>query len=374
MFKVNDILEVNIEKLAFLGNGVARHSNFVVFVPNTCPGDLCKIKITKVKKNFAEAELVQVLQASTHRREPVCKVADACGGCQWQHISYEEQLKQKENIFKEICGKSKISLEGISLQILGTAANQYRYRNRVQIHHKNGQLGYLKKSSHSIVDIQDCFIAQENIASKLQDIRNLPSGRWEVYETNEGNVKTSKNRNLDFGFRQVNTHMNSKLQDLVRESLSSTNAKSVLDLYGGAGNLSIPLAQSRADIDFHVVDNSHLGINSGQKKVEKLGLKNMLFYVQDVGSYLDEKHKKADSCSVIVDPPRIGCSNKTLTGIEKLNCRQLIYISCNPTTWARDIKHLLTHTNLKIKRLELIDMFPQTYHFEVFSYLENSSN
>ena len=152
MFNLGDKIELKIEKMVYEGFGLAHKDGFVIFVENVCDGDLIEAEITKIKKNFANADLVKVIEPSQHRVKPFCPIFNACGGCQWQYIDYEHQLEIKQNIVKEILFKTL----GYDVDVQKTMASpeikEFRYKVQMPVsqtrNSKRFLIGYYKKGSH----------------------------------------------------------------------------------------------------------------------------------------------------------------------------------------------------------------------------------
>ncbi|HVK62628.1 MAG TPA: TRAM domain-containing protein, partial [Bdellovibrionales bacterium] len=217
-------LEVQIERLAVGGRGVARHEGLVIFVPDTAPGERVEVTLTLVKKNFAEAKLNRVLHPSSHRRTPPCPVAGVCGGCNWQHLEYDEQVRVKRELVRESLSKFSgfdvSKTESVSPVI--ASPREFRYRNRSQFHHDGSKFGYFKRGSHSIVDIDDCPITEEAIAAKIPELKkqlaNKKPGRIEVSLDQDGVVRVKsadiqhdEDEGGGLSFSQVNSEQNKLL-------------------------------------------------------------------------------------------------------------------------------------------------------------------
>lgn len=172
MFNINDELTVKVEKMVYEGAGLAKVDNFPIFIDNACVGDEVKIKITNAKQNFANAQIVEVIQESPFRVKPVCALHNVCGGCQWQFINYNEQLNQKQNIVKETI--KKITGEDINILPVIASPKQTAYRHKVQYPISQTKVskrllaGYYKKNSHELINIKYCPI-QHKVINELID-------------------------------------------------------------------------------------------------------------------------------------------------------------------------------------------------------------
>ncbi len=418
------IRQVKIESMAFRGKGVGRIDGKAVFVPFTLIGEVVAVEIIQDKKNYFLGQLREVLLPSPHRIHPPCPYFATCGGCQWQHIdpSIQGELKRKI-LFETLKRLGKMdSLPPIEVIPLSTP---YHYRIRIQLKVKRETIGYHQPESHRIVDITHCMIAHplvNQLISALREQRNhLPE--MEEIEINvspqeekgallfhshapdqhlealcrqllqrepilkgiaisrrkgwirQGNptllltIPFPGNKGLSFrisprSFLQVNLQQNQKLIQKVVEDASPTKNEVVLDLYAGAGNLTLPLALHAGQV--WGVEENPAAVEDARYNARANGMPHVHFIKGEVETVL-KTWKKAFPDQIILDPPRSGC--KTLIDlITGLKPKKIIYVACEPTTFARDLR-LFMERGYSLKRLSLIDMFPQTYHIEVVGLL-----
>ena len=340
-----------------------------MLVSGAAPQENLLVEITKKKKRFAEAKVLEVISASPFRRETPCKYTDKCGACQWQQFDYQEQKNQKELIFHEMLDKVDF-LRGIRINSF-LSGEEFRYRNRIQIRTKSKKIGFFKKASNDIVNIKDCLITEEKLTAQFNSIlKKYPSTKMQKFEllydkNDEVILRKDKAHGEEDGFSQVNNQMNEQMQNWVLQQISDTsNNGKIYDLYAGNGNFSRFLENQGLENSLFAIEFSEAAIQRGKKlagsesKIEWLAAK-----VEDV-----VKKIKADENSVlIIDPPRIGCDEKFIDSLKSTGAKDLIYISCNPSTWIRDLQRLREHRDFDILSLDLLDMFPQTYHLEVLS-------
>src|SRR5437868_11233985 len=173
------IEDIAFEDIAFGGKGVAREKGKAIFVPYTIEAELVSAEIVREKKQFAEAELVEVKESSPHRVTPECPYFGRCGGCAYQHIDYEHQLaikwRQVRNVLQRI-GK----LKDIPLRLIIPSSKQYEYRNRITVHTQNGVIGFFRRDSHRLIDIERCPISCDEVNRALTELReqNPPDGHY----------------------------------------------------------------------------------------------------------------------------------------------------------------------------------------------------
>lgn len=375
--EVGFVYELKIDKLAIGGSGVGRLNNIVVFVPQTAPDELVKVKITEFKKNHAIAELVEIIKSSPKRINPPCEYFKECGGCPWQHIEESEQLNQKNIILREAFKKFLPDVN-INIPEIIPSPKKLGYRNRIQPHYENGKIGYFKKKTHHFMPIQKCILAENSMNEIFVDIQNelskkgIQNTKLEILLTPEHKVQwhnLEEEKDL-IGFSQVNQYQNLDLIKNLMDWVSEKNYTEILDLYSGAGNFTFPLARKYSDAFITGVEANFALVK--QAKEKKSGSKNKLqFYAAPVESFLRRYLPKSEDLLIVLDPPRAGCDEFTIRSIANLNFKKLIYISCHPISLVRDLDRLLKfrlNSNLSpisIKKVQSFEMFPQTDHFEV---------
>lgn len=375
-------INLRIEKLAIGGAGVARHEGMVVFVPQVAPNEEILAEITLVKKNFLEAKLLEVLKPSPERRQPPCSVAHVCGGCNWQHITEQEQRRQKEKLVLETIQKFNRGVEFEYLPIK-ESPRVFRYRNRIQPKYKNGRFGFFARNSHEIVEIEDCLITEETLTQKFPKVKTWVQGkntkelqRLEMYISEEGPVRYGLITDEDdgIGFSQVNRFQN---EDLIRTALEWSGQDQfdkVFDLYAGAGNFTFPLADKYPQAKI-------VGVELNPKLVEKAKSKitdpRVTYFQSDVESYM-RRASIGKNDLVVLDPPRAGASEEIMKKLASAQPKKIIYISCHPVSLARDLNWIFDWsqklgTRMKLSRVQAFEMFPQTDHVETIAELRVDS-
>lgn len=367
--KSGDIIEVQIQKLANRGKGLARFNDLVVFVPYSAPGDTLKVEITKVSKSFSEAKIVEILNPSSLRINPPCPHYGNCGGCQLQHINYSSQLQLKSQLSKETIQRS-LQICDLSFEWLDPIASpkEWHYRNRIQIHSDGHSVGFMKRNSHQIIDVATCLIAEPGINERLTQIRsNIDfKGKKELYLDTQLAAKTrlldEKGHSQEFS--QVNRFANSLLIQIVNSWIKSNENGHFYDFYCGNGNFFNSVQKNHSFNSYTGVELNPQNLN----QIETESKKNSYFFQSSVEDWLARFQIKNHS-SIILDPPRIGCDPKALSYLASQPIEQIIYVSCEPTTLARDLAHIHSISkswNLKLlpKRACTIDLFPQTEHIE----------
>lgn len=369
MLNINDEIELRIDRVSYDGGrGVGRHEGVVVFVPWTAPEDLALCKITKSHKSFFEASLIKVIEPSRHRVEPPCPVFGRCGGCRWQNFSYEEQIRQKSGLMqfalKTVWPKER------PIEVIGSP-KEYRYRNRIQVHKIANEVGYFAEGSHTLVAIDDCYLADEDLIGPLRELHNRPQSpetpkqKFEISKAS-GDITVRDVTAQGLEFSQVNPLQNEQLKHQAfkgLESLGSMNKRLIYDLYCGSGNFTFALLD-------HYPEARVVGVESYapsiKKAIERAAEKRakVEFHAKPVAQYIKTA---AAPDLVIVNPPRAGLENPVVEALLKSKARNIVYISCNLSTLARDLQKLQSKFN--IDRVVGVDMFPQTEYVESVVHL-----
>ncbi len=375
---------IKIESIAFGGEGVGRIDNFVVFVSFAAPGDELEIEITQQKKKFVRGKILKIIKPSPMRVKPLCRYYENCGGCCYQHLDYEHQLKIKKRQVHEAFWKiGKIASPPVLEPI--AAPKIYHYRGKAQYHTEvvsNGwKIGFLDISGGKLVDIERCEIMKETINEKMGSLRENKQLRrntdaqltiWSDFFVDQASKKESivrvvKGKNFLVprdGFFQANLYLTDQLVDEVCCLAATNEISTLVDAYCGSGLFSIflaPYAKNVIGIEINEKSVKHAQINA-----ENAGVKNVKFIHGDIENVLRREFlPPGDQISVIVlDPPRSGCEKALLKAIIDLQAQKIIYVSCNPATQARDVKYL-NECGYDLQSLLPVDMFPQTEHIEV---------
>ena len=454
-----DTRELEVEKVIYGGRGLAYMNNMAIFVDKAVPGDRITAKVIRVKKNFAEAKVLEVIEASPNRIIAPCPYSDYCGGCTWQCIEYEKQLEYKHAFVEDLLnhiGKAtnfQVHQPLPSPQIFG-------YRNKMEFSfsdkrwllpkerdekkdNNNFALGlHVPGTFDKIIDIEGCLLQKEkgneilreakrfisdsgipvyglrthqgfwrylmlrhsyffdewmvNIITSeqrdapIQALASILRDRFKEIASIVNNINTRKGgtavgerekifvgeRNIKDkigpftfeisanSFFQTNTPMAERLYESVKSFASLTGKETILDLYSGIGTVSIFLASQATRIIG--VDISNAAIADAKRNCKLNGIENCEFLCGDVKMFLSQFNIQPDL--LITDPPRVGMQRGVIDQILKLLPGRIIYISCNPSTLARDIA--LLKEVYKLEEVQPIDLFPNTYHIESVARLE----
>lgn len=464
VLKKGTVVELDIESTAFKGKGIAKVDGLAIFIPGTAPGDKIKAMITRKKKSFREAKILEILEPSPIRIEPECRHADTCGGCTWQHIPYQKQIEFKEqhvrdhieriaglnpDIVEPIIGcddslyyrnKMEYSFgtrrwlsdeeinrdeyvddsgfaaglhapgrydkildlkechlqDTVSFDILDTVRN-YCLKNKIpafDTHQKKGFMRHLviRNSQHTgdlmvnLVTFKDDPQIIKNLSDELLDtfpkittivnnVNDQPNptaiGRFEHIIFGPGYI-TDKIGNHTFkihanAFFQTNTKQAEKLYSVAREYAELDNGGHLFDLYCGVGTLSLFMADKADKVTgIEIVD---VAIENARFNAKENQVKNVEFVPGDMKDTFnaDFLKKNGQPDCVITDPPRSGMHPDVVDQLSALETDRLVYVSCNPSTMARDLKTLKEFYN--VEKVQPVDMFPQTYHIEAVAQL-----
>ncbi|MCS7064320.1 MAG: class I SAM-dependent RNA methyltransferase [Methylacidiphilales bacterium] len=388
--------QVTIENLSNDGSGIARHAGFVLFVPYTIPGECAKVRVTKVHRNYAEAELLAITHPSEDRTQPVCSYFQRCGGCQYQHLRYEAQLYYKRNqvveLLERLGGIQKAS-EKVAATIPSPAI--YGYRNKITPHFNRSKrqaadappaLGFLKRGSrHEIVDIESCAIATDAVNAGLAELRQQFLKNWRDYrrgatllirESDEGVVTDSRRTvsqtvcgiRLQFPagdfFQNNRSILNSFVEYVVQEA---KGADYLVDAYCGSGLFALCGAKYFKQV--FGVEISPQAVERARENARINGISHVEFRLGDAASLFRALEIDGANAAMIIDPPRRGCDEAFLAQAIAFSARRVVYVSCYPPTQIRDMRSFLEN-GYELVRITPFDLFPQTKHVETVMTLD----
>lgn len=366
--KVGQRVKLNIEDVAFGGEGVARHDGMVVFVPFVDVGEVVTAEITELKAAFARARLVSVVESGPERIQPPCPYFGRCGGCSYQHLRYERQLEVKRKQVCDLLARIGRLAPDVVVQVI-PSPKPYRYRSKIMV--RSGWdkqlgrmcIGFLDVSGRVVVDIEECLLAVPEVNEQLRLLRQgqpparsglkyvlrvAPPG-WEVPPDS---------------FFQNNLFALPHLVETVRRLHREAGTAFLIDVYCGVGLFGIELAGQVTK--FVGIEIDKRAVAAAVKNANARNVTNGVFVSGPAEALLAEfvVQFEPQATTVILDPPRVGCLPGTIQAIRAAGPAQVIYVSCNPATLARDL-HLLCDGGLyEIRQVQPLDMFPQTRHVE----------
>jgi 23S rRNA (uracil1939-C5)-methyltransferase len=345
--------ELIIQDVAFGGKGVARDEGKAVFVPYTIDGERISAQMVREKKQFAEAELVELLEPSPDRAKPECPYFGRCGGCSYQHISYAHQLELKTRQVEQAMRRIARMAEP-PMRPMVPSPLPYAYRNRITVHAQDEVVGFYRRDVHELMDIAECPIAMPEVNAALRQLRgNRPRDGHYTLRTHSGPRV----------FAQTNDAVADSLAGFIASILTGEE-KLLIDAFCGAGFFSKRLA-----LQFERVigiDWDRFAIDAARKEARP----NETYIAGDVAAELRRLLPSSDSTppALIADPPATGLSAEMRRTILNAPPRTMIYVSCNPPTLARDLAEL--QARFAIVSITPFDMFPQTAEIEVVAELK----
>jgi 23S rRNA (uracil1939-C5)-methyltransferase len=348
-----EIIQLQIDDVAFGGKGVGRFEGMAVFVPWVIAGETVTARLTKRKKNFAEAGLLSVDHPSPDRVQPPCPYFGACGGCAYQHIRYERQLEMKAAQVAQTLRRVG-RLAAVPMRPAIASPHQYGYRNRIRVHAEGPVIGFYRHDRHELIDIHQCPIAAPAVNGQLAGLRRAP--------TRDGDYTISGQGRGEY-FVQTNDGVAAALLDLVR-ALISPASQTLVDAYSGAGFFARGLASRFTQV---------IGIEENVRAVDharRTAGPNESYVAGDVALCLGDvlaSVPAAETC-LILDPPSIGAAARVIEFILGAGPAEIIYVSCNPATLARDLE-ILCRSTYKLRSVTPLDMFPQTAEIEAVAHL-----
>lgn len=382
-------LTVTVESLTNEGDGVARVEGKATFVPHTAPGDKVQIKVTEDRRRFSRARVVKLIEPSPHRVTPECQWVEQCGGCTWQHLSYEHQLETKRAQLIETLTRIG-NLPNVVTRDIVPSPTPYAYRNRIRGVSENGQFHFHQARSEFLVAIDSCAIAHptinQYIAAPTQAFSNDKQSIELALMSDESVTAfgVDTERSTELGFRQVNDAVSQILTNTVSEIISEQLANTqddagpmtLLDLYCGHGSWTRRIAERHPNLTAVGVDISEHNIRIARKQAA--GIKNATFSVGRAEKALQQNNTQNDF--IIVDPPRAGLNTEVIQALTANTSAAtaqnatptLLYISCHPATLARDLS-ALSNSGYDIEFVQPFDMFPQTPHVESLAVLRRKN-
>ncbi len=367
------------------GFGLAFAENLTIFVSLAAAGDRLRVRVNQLKGKTAFAEIVEIIKPSVERIEPPCEYFGRCGGCDFQQMNYEAQLAAKVGIIKDCLTRiGKINYEK-EFEIIGSP-QEFGYRSRAQWHvdTRRRRIGYFRRNSHAVVDVETCPILTGELQTTLTDLRaNI---EWESFwaETVEIEAANAESKvsiyspemiepteEISFSlgenryFYDAQSFFQGNLflvEALVATALRDASGRTALDLYCGVGLFTLPLARVFAKV--FGVEANEKAIASARKNIENARLENAEVFAEPVGEWLtDNAADLAEVDFVLLDPPRSGTERETIESLLTIKPSQISYVSCEPSTLARDLR-VLCESAYEIESITALDLFPQTHHVE----------
>jgi 23S rRNA (uracil1939-C5)-methyltransferase len=403
---IGDVFSASVEKIALGGEGMALYEGKVVFIPLTAPGDVVEARITEDRDTWARAELCEVLEAGPGRITPLCPLYGECGGCTLQHLSYNAQLEAKKAILAEATGRNSGEANATAPPpITVIPSNPWEYRNRVSLHairsNRFPRCAFKAAKSGALVPVEDCPICDPGIRRVLPGLLPPPGkDRFTLYSKDktllaetgtglqEGKDQThssfptrgkitvnQKEMALDAScFFQANAVALESLLAQITASLANAlpaNNGRMADLYAGVGTFSLFLSElfpggsDLLEADSKAMELAKANLTGqaafGKTQLADSSLIKYRFFAQKDQQWIKKNDISAYSAAV-ADPPRQGLGSALAAALAEKGPPVLVYVSCEPSSFARDYQKLLRRYALT--ELFLFDFYPQTAHIE----------
>ncbi len=418
-------LTLDIDTLSYGPYGIGRHQGKAVMIPKTAPGDTVVARVVDAKERYSVGEIVRISKASSLRQDPPCPYIARCGGCPWQHVRHGSQLLAKQKSVEDALRRIG-KLHDFELKPIIASLLTYHYRRRIRLQRDGSKrLGFFTSSSHQLVEIDRCLIADDKLNGLIEQLRRWSEELITDVEHLEVVTGDELNQNVVFGqsaggfisqdsascerllkenqylnglilrginwrrtwgevavsiipedglclrvdadvFTQVNSQGNRQLLNQLLAAADFNRADRVLELYSGAGNFTHSIAKRVGDIV--AVEGYRPAFESGKRSAEMNGISNIHWICSPVPAALARLKKQQQRYSkIVLDPPRSGAK-----GLERdlaaLAAEKILYISCNPATLARDLA-ALTEQGYSLRTVQPVDLFPHTFHVEAIATL-----
>ena len=387
-FEYHHELEFTVDSLSNLGMGVGRVDGWVVMVPFVIPGERVKVRIFRNFQNYSDADLVEVIEASPDRIDPKCPLYSRCGGCQYQHISYERQLKEKTQHVKELM--HRLGDIEFPVDLSHGSPQVYNYRSKITPHYnrpdRDGSqpIGFLQYGRRNqIIDVEHCPIATDAINAALPEARDEArrsggkkrrqrGGTLLMRHVLEGVIKDPQDivservGEVTFQFKageffQNNPYILPDLVEHVATEASAEGARYLVDAYCGVGLFALSTAKSFEQVAG--VEISEPAVRWAQANCKISGIKNARFVIGKAEAIFNGLKFPPEDTAMVIDPPRKGCDESFRQQLLQYRPQRLVYVSCDPATQARDLKDFI-EGGYKITKVQPFDLFPHTRHIE----------
>lgn len=418
-------ITLEIDALSYGPYGIGRLNGKAVMIPATAPGDTLVARVVESKERYSIAEVVRLVTPSPQRQTPPCPYVGSCGGCSWQHLRYEVQLKAKQQSVADALQRIG-KLEGFELRPIIASPREYRYRRRIRLQCDDlKRLGFFRPSSHQLVEIASCHIAAieaERLLPRVRDWAARLATAIEYIEIATGDepnqtvvvagsagaftpgdetlcrsllednsfiagiIVRGKGWRRAWGqtavsvitedgltlridgdvFTQVNSEGNRRLLNELLCAGQFGADDRVLELYCGAGNFTLSMAKRTGQVI--AVEASRASIENGRRSAQLNGIENIRWISADAPAAVKRlKHRRERFTKIVLDPPRPGAPG-IQADLAALGAEKILYVSCNPATLARDLS-ALAKNGYKLKWAQPLDLFPHTFHVETLALM-----
>jgi len=354
----------NIEKVVPGGDGLVRIDGKVFFIPGVLPGEIIDFEVEWSGKKFSRGVVTKIIKPSEKRVKPFCEYYGQCGGCNLQHMDYNMQLQIKESFVREHYQR----IAGITLpdDFTFISSREQHYRNRVQFHRTASGPGFKMRSSEKVIPLKHCPILVESLNHFLAQNRGLNRDRETFFGYKNELWRESQPEKITVELNSKQVHFSadlffqsnlSVLPDLLNFALQGLSGEHAMDLYCGVGLFSIFLKDLYNDI-------TAIELNHKTEPFYRMNMEGARY--EYFGISLEQwlrTNKKKHTDLIVLDPPRTGLSEKVRAFLSEASVHNLVYVSCDPVTQARDAKDLIS-AGYQLTDIRGFDFYPQTNHME----------
>jgi len=365
--------EIKIEKIVFGGKGLCKLNGQVVFIDSVLPGEIVNATLTE-KKGYFEGKLSSINTCSPERVKPDCQYFDICGGCDFRHTNYDYEVQLKKSMLSDTLSRiGNIDIFNLNFSII-KSKNRNKYRIKSKFQYKFGKFGFYKKKSNSIVEIKSCLNLPSHIDKLLPSIKTSNPFFLESHIFEDKYFRYKKKSDIkpicyEFekyfffhkpgNFIQANKYLINEFIETVINYCGFNGT--LVELFSGSGFFTLPLS-----FHFDKIESYEISKEAVECIKKSIKINNISNIKPTISNCTELNLKNTDT--ILLDPPREGCEKNLTQNINNSNAKNIVYVSCNASTLARDLKRL---DNYLVTDITLIDMFPATAHFEVVTKLIN---
>jgi 23S rRNA (uracil1939-C5)-methyltransferase len=369
--------EITVEPAELVAGGaaLARVEGFPIFATNVFPGDVARVRLLEVKKGFARADLVALIEPGPLRRAAPCPIANECGGCDWTALRLDAQLRAKERILRESLRRIGKINEPPAIALHPSPLN---YRLRSRLHRDGDRVGFFAMRSNEVVPLaRECEVVGVETARVIPSVARDLGGaggappaagplnaRGHIWEVG-GRLITEGEFTVDGyvvgaeAFFQVNRHLLSTMLRRVTE-LASPSRRRAVELYAGVGFFTRPLT---------AIYERVVAVEGAPHHYGRINAPKAHWVHAPVEQWV-RSMPRADF--VFLDPPRAGARAEVIEAVARQAAETIAYLSCDPVTFSRDASRLIA-SGWSLATLDLLDLFPNTHHVETLASFERES-
>ena len=385
MKTTSDTAMVTIERIVAGGFGLARLEGRVLLVPLTAPGDRVEVVLPE---RGSRARLISVVEPGPDRIEPPCCHYGQCGGCDLMHVAYPAQVRAKQAYVEETISRIGGNDLLISAQGIEIVPNPSPLASRIRATWQptgSGRAGYYRRGSHDVIEIRDCPVLDPELEKLRRSLRiatrttgltdgsavSLTDPGTEATEV-EFEIAGEKIRTTAYAFFQANAALIDTFARYVVELTAQGAPARVLELYSGVGLFTVPLARVVGRVE--AIESSPIAVELARENVQRADLQNVQIHLASAEQFLAGFESAGwQPDAILVDPPRAGLSEQVLNAVVAIAPGRLVYVSCDPATFARDARRL-ADAGFRLRGIKAFDLFPQTHHVELVTEFEGANS